>query len=405
MAVSAQGYSGLFGLTGRRYVLVAFIARLPTAMAQLGTLLLVATTTDSYTQAGLCAGALAVCNAVGSPLFGALTDRRGQAGILFFQCVAGAAGLAGVVATRYLAAPWWTTMIVAACAGFVLPQVGQLARVRWRPIIVHHGADERLVSTAFSYEGAADEASFVVGPVLVGLAAATLGTWAPLLTAAVLLAAFGIAFARHSSGRYVTPAPRGAAKAVLWTGAFSALVVAQFLIGNLFGSIQTGTTMMTRAAGHAESAGLFHALLGLGSVSAGLALGRATGTADHPRRLALFATAMWVLSLPILAVHGLWGLAAELVILGFAIAPYMITTFTLAELITHRSRTATAMTLLAGATGLGYASGAAVAGRLVDAHGAPAAFRVTLAATTIALALALAVRPALTRAAGRSVRP
>lgn len=386
------------------YVVVAFIARLPLAMSQLGTLLLVATTTDSYTHAGICAGALAVCNAIGSPWFGSLTDRQGQTRVLLVQCLGGAAGLVGVVATRYLEAPWWTTAAVAAVAGFVLPQIGQLARVRWRPIVTAHGADEQLVTTAFSYEGAADEASFVVGPVLVGAAAAALGTWAPLLVAAALLAGFGLAFARHPSADLVTPAPAGSTRVPVWNAAFTVLFVAQFLIGNLFGSIQTGTTMMTRAAGHAESAGLFHALLGIGSVSAGLALGRMRGTPDHPRRLLAFASAMWVLSLPLLAVHGLWALAGELVILGFAIAPYMITTFTLGEVITPRARLATAMTFLAGATGLGYANGAAVAGRLVDAHGATSAFGVTLTATSIALVLAVAARRLLTRAQAGSTR-
>lgn len=388
---TAVGYSGLFGLTGYRYIAVAFIARLPLAMSQLGTLLLVATTTHSYTQAGICAGALAVCNAIGAPWFGSLTDRRGQSRILLIQCVTGTLGLVGVVATRFLDMHWIVTAVVAALTGFVLPQVGQLARVRWRPIIVDRQADERLVGTAFSYEGAADEASFVVGPVLVGAAAAGLGTWAPLLTAAALLAVFGITFARHPSSRFA-PTPVGSSKAPVWTLAFGLLVAAQFLIGNLFGSIQTGTTLLTQLAGHPETSGLFHALLGIGSVSAGLALGRVTKTPDHPRRLVVFATAMWVLSLPLLAVDNLTLLAAELVVLGFAIAPYMITTFTLGELITHRSRTATAMTLLAGATGLGYASGAALAGRLVDEGGVGPAFKVTLAATTLAFVLALVAR-------------
>lgn len=386
-----MGYSGLFGLTGYRYILVAFIARLPLAMSQLGTLLLVATTTHSYTQAGICAGALAVFNAIGAPWFGSLTDRHGQARILMFQCVTGTLGLIGIVATRFFDWHWIVTAVVAAATGFVLPQVGQLARVRWRPIIVGGKADERLVGTAFSYEGAADEASFVVGPVLVGAAAATLGTWAPLLTAAALLAFFGIEFARHPSSRFA-PTPAGASKAPLWTLAFTVLVVAQLLIGNLFGSIQTGTTLLTQLAGRPETSGLFHALLGIGSVSAGIALGRVTKTPDHPKRLVLFATAMWLLSLPLLAVNNLTWLAAELIVLGFALAPYMITTFTLGELITHRSRTATAMTLLAGATGLGYASGAAIAGRLVDEAGVAPAFKVTLAATTLAFVLALAAR-------------
>lgn len=395
--VTASGYSGLFRLTGYRYVVVAFVARLPLAMAQLGTLMLVAATTGSYTHAGLCAGALAVCNAVGAPWFGALTDRHGQANILAFQCATGTLGLIGIVATRYLDQPWWATMIVAALAGFVLPQVGQLARVRWRPLISDRRADDGLVTTAFSYEGAADEASFVIGPVLVGLASALFGTWAPLLTAAALLALFGFEFARHASGRLVLPHAATGSSAPLWTTAFTTLVAAQFLIGNLFGSVQTGTTMLTRDAGHADAAGLFHALLGIGSVTAGLALGRVRRAPDHPRRLLVFAAAMWVLSLPLLAVHSLPALAAELFVLGFAIAPYMITTFTLGELITDRSRTATAMTLLAGATGLGYAVGAGVAGRLVDEHGPTSAFTVTLVATTCAIALAAAARGLLAR--------
>ncbi|WP_255464973.1 MFS transporter [Dermacoccus sp. PAMC28757] len=393
---TAVGYSGLFGLTGYRYIVVAFIARLPLAMSQLGTLLLVATTTKSYTQAGICAGALAVCNAVGAPWFGSLTDRHGQSRVLMFQCVAGTIGLFATVATRYFDLHWVATAVVAALTGFVLPQVGQLARVRWRPIIVGRKADDRLVGTAFSYEGAADEASFVVGPVLVGAAAAALGTWAPLLAAAVLLGLFGIQFARHPSSRFA-PTPVGTSKAPLWTAAFTVLVAAQFFIGNLFGSIQTGTTLLTQLAGHPESSGLFHALLGIGSVSAGIALGRLTKAPNHPKRLLLFATAMWILSLPLLAVDNLTLLAAELVILGFAIAPYMITTFTLGELITHRSRTATAMTLLAGATGLGYATGAALAGRLVDEGGVAPAFKVTLAATTLAFVLAVGAKRLLSR--------
>ena len=52
--------------------------------------------------------------------------------------------------------------------------------------------------------------------------------------------------------------------------------------------------------------------------------------------------------------------------LGLTVAPYMITTFTLGERVTPASRTGAAMTALAAAMGLGYAIGAALAGRLAD---------------------------------------
>ncbi|MPZ96776.1 MAG: MFS transporter, partial [Propionibacteriales bacterium] len=63
-------YRRLFALAGPRYVTVAFLGRLPLAMSQLGTLLLVAGSTGSYAAGGVSAGALAVANAVGAPIAG-----------------------------------------------------------------------------------------------------------------------------------------------------------------------------------------------------------------------------------------------------------------------------------------------------------------------------------------------
>lgn len=55
--------------------------------------------------------------------------------------------------------------------------------------------------------------------------------------------------------------------------------------------------------------------------------------------------------------------------LGFAVAPYMISVFTLAERLTPPQRIGAAMTLLAATTGIGYAVGASVAGQLADRGG------------------------------------
>ena len=55
------------------------------------------------------------------------------------------------------------------------------------------------------------------------------------------------------------------------------------------------------------------------------------------------------------------------------------------------------VTLLAGATGIGYAVGSATAGRLADIHGHSGAFAVTVGAGVAAAALAAASQPALRR--------
>ena len=91
-------YRRLFQLAGTAYVVVAFVARLPLAMSQLGTLLLVSGATGSYGLGGLAAGALAVANAIGSPFAGSLADRVGQRQVVLVQSLAGAASLTLLVA-------------------------------------------------------------------------------------------------------------------------------------------------------------------------------------------------------------------------------------------------------------------------------------------------------------------
>jgi len=71
--------------------------------------------------------------------------------------------------------------------------------------------------------------------------------------------------------------------------------------------------------------------------------------------------------------------------------------FMLGERAAPASRVGAAMTLLAGATGIGYAVGSAVAGRLADVHGHTGAFAVTVTAAASAAVLAAAAQPLLRR--------
>lgn len=401
-----QSYQRLFALTGPLYVLVAFVGRIPLAMSQIASLLAVSTATGSYAAGGATAGALAVANAVGAPVAGALSDRHGQRPVLLVQSIVGSLGLlalAGLTLSHSPGDPWWPLPLVAALGGVFLPQVGTMARVRWRPISEAAGSrDPGTLDAAFSYEGAADEASFVLGPALVGLIAALLDPVAALVLAA-LLGGFGAWFALHPTGRLVGPAPalRGT-PARLLTPALVLLALVQLSIGMVFGSVQTGTSVLATAAGVPGLTGLLHALLGVGSVLAGLAMVALPARVGYPLRLRVATGAMLVLSLPLLAVDGLTGLAGALLVLGLAIAPAMITTFTLAERTAPSRRLGAAMTMLAAATGTGYAVGAAVAGRLADLGGHRPALAVTVAAAALAAGLGLAAGPAVRRRLGRT---
>ena len=305
----------------------------------------------------------------------------------------------------HLGAPWPAQAAAAALTGLLMPQVGPLARVRWRPITRHTGPDQRrLVDAAFSYEGAADEASFVLGPALVGAAAALVAPAAALVLAAAVLAVFGSWFALHPTAHLTRREPDTAAAAGrLMTACLVILCVAQLFIGMVFGSAQTATSVLATNAGVPGLTGGLHALLGVGSVIAGLTVAVLPERFAYEQRMRVFAAALLVLSLPLLQVGTLPALAVALGVLGFAVAPYMISVFTLAERITPPQRTGAAMTVLAGATGLGYAVGSSVAGRLADWGGHTPAFAVTVTAGLLATVLASAAAPRL-RAEQSAVR-
>lgn len=390
---SPTSFRTLFSISGRRYILIAFLARLPLAMSQLGALLLVAEQTDSYGKGGLCAGALALANAVGAPLFGSAADRIGQRPIAFVQSLAGAVGLVLVVVLTQSGLAWQLVAVTCAVTGFMLPQVGPLARVRWRPIIEHRNQPDRLVDTAFSYEGAADEASFVLGPAFVGIFGAVAGPAFALEIAAVVLAVFGVWFAVHPTAALIQRASlSGQSLERLITPAITVLCVAQLLIGTVFGSVQTGTTVVATNAGFASLTGLFHATLGVGSVLAAIGMASVPATFAYADRLRIAAGALFVLALPLLLVHSLATLIPVLLVLGCCVAPYMITTFTLAEVLTPMPRIAAAMTLLAAATGLGYAVGTTIGGRLADSYGATGAFATTVGACALGGILTMSTR-------------
>lgn len=386
-------YRRLLDVAGPTYVLVAFLGRLPLAMSQLGTLLLVSTATDSYGLGGLAAGALALANALGAPLAGSLADRVGQRPVVLVQSLLGAAGLTALVVQvggDHGGAA--ATVGLAALTGLALPQVGPLARVRWRPLTHGQRDQRRLVDAAFAYEGAADEASFALGPAAVGLLAVAVDPGGALLAAAALLAVFGTAFAVDPSAartraHALTHAPLGDAGRLLGA-ALVVLALCQLCIGVLFGATQTGATVLATAAGSPGAAGFVHATLGVGSAVAGLATAYLPERLGHERRALYAASGLLVLSLPLLVVGSLPAATVAVLLLGCAVAPYMIAVFTLGERVVPPARVGAAMTALASATGLGYALGSSVAGRLADATGShTAAFAVTVTATVAATLL------------------
>ncbi|WP_245306567.1 MFS transporter [Acidipropionibacterium timonense] len=394
--MTALPYRRLFGLSGPSFVITGLIGRMPLAMSQMGTMLLVASpmVAGRLGPGGVCAGAIAASIAIGAPIAGALTDRRGQREIMLAQSLISGVGLILEALAAVMGAPWPLIAVIGAITGLFLPQIGTMARVRWRALAAENPQLRAgVLESSFAWEGAADEASFALGPALVGVLAVAFGPVPALAVAGVLLLVFGTWFALHPTVRLVPARPvRTSADAgPLFTRGVVHTVAGIFFMGLVFGSVQTGTTCLATEAGRPGVAGLMHALLSVGSATAGLMLPRLARRLGLTARWKLFALALGVLAVPLLFIHTIGLLIPAMLVLGMAAAPYMITLFSVAERAASPARIGTVMTLLAATTSLGYAVGASIAGRLSDWGGCTAAYALTVGVGVAAFLHALAV--------------
>ncbi|AJF70050.1 MFS transporter [Streptomyces vietnamensis] len=408
-------YRDTLSLLGPALPVVSFLGRLPTAMCQLGSLLLVAETSGSLATAGLTGGALAAGQTVAGPVIGRLADRRGQRGVVLAASLANAVAVTALVLAALADAPTGPLMALGALAGATVPQVGPLARTRSVALARRSGADDRLVGAVLSFEGTLDEVSFVLGPALVGLAAALAHPAAALLLAALLLAVCGTAFALHPTARATAPeAPAAAtgegaastrtsaAERTRLPGSAYALRVTMVLQGAMFGASQAGITALTEELGVPAQAGLVYAAMGVMSAAVGLSMAAVPARIGLTTRWRAATAGLVVLSVPLLFVGSLGALYAVVVVLGAAYAPHLITVFGLTERTVPAARLAESMAFLTSGIVGGQALALAVSGRLAEGEGAPAAFAVAVGAAVACAVLSWSVR---VKAPVRVLRP
>ncbi|MFD3661004.1 MFS transporter [Streptomyces sp. NPDC058659] len=387
-------YRDTFSLLGPVLPVVSFLGRLPTAMCQLGSLLLVAEASGSLATAGLAGGALAAGQTVAGPVIGRLADRHGQRGVVLAASFANAVAVTALVlaALAHTATGW--LMLLGALAGATVPQIGPLARTRSVALARRSGADDRLVGAVLSFEGTLDEVSFVLGPAFVGLAAALAHPAAALLVAALLLAVCGSAFALHPTARTTMgKATRSdaAERGRLPRSAY-ALRGTMVLQGAMFGASQAGITALTEELGAPAQAGLVYAAMGVMSAAVGLSLAAVPARVGLTTRWRAATAGLVVLSVPLLFVGSLGALYAVVVVLGAAYAPHLITVFGLTERTVPAARLAESMAFLTSGIVGGQALALAVSGRLAEGHGAPAAFAVAVGAAVACALLSWTVR-------------
>lgn len=402
MSGGRSGFGELRATAGWHFFVVAFLGRLPVAMNVVGVLTLVAVARGSIAEAGLASATLGVASGVGGPLLGAAADRWGQRWVLSVVAVLNAGALAAVVVVSYAAVP--LAVLVGACllAGATSPQISPLTRARWMALLVDGspaGASRSRLSAAMSYEGMADELSFVGGPVLVGVLATTAGPAVPVVVAAGLTAVFVVAFAWHPTAAAVRPTPRIARQAHLEASAVRPSLLrvrvllpigGMFFMGGVFGAALVSLTAFMGQRGAEEQTGLVYGCMGVSSAIFALAVMRL------PERFGL--AARWLVAAALVlaaaAVMPLAGtvpaMALVLLLAGAAAGPLLVTLNSVGAEAAPPRRMATTMTLLSSGITVGQALASAASGAAADHGGFAAATWWTIAAAAAGVLLAAA---------------
>lgn len=379
-----------------------FVGRMSMSMYGLGTVLLIALLTGRYGQAGTVAAAGSVGYAVFGPVIATRADRLGQRRVLVAQTAVFALSSAVFITCAELRAPFWTLLLTGIAAGGSMPSIGSMVRTRWSAMI---DGDSRRLHTAFALESVNDELIFVIGPALVTVLATQLAPVSGIGTASLLCIAGTLLFAaQRSTEPAPMPRPRAAdapaddgtaAPALTATGSggtgvrpglrrafrrlstaslpargIATLAPAFLLIGAMFSGIDLSTVAFATELGHRPVAGLILGTYALGSAVGGLWYGSRQWQAPLGRRFTITAALTVVGVSTFWAMPGLLALDAVGFLAGLAISPTLMTGYGILERQAPPHRTTEAMAWLSSTISVGVALGSALAGHMIDAHGA-----------------------------------
>lgn len=284
-------YRHLFTLPGTRaFTIGNLIARLPMGMFSVSAILMIAGSRGSYALAGAVTATGLAATAVTAPWIARLVDRHGQARVAVPATTLAALGSLALLLCVHYDAPDWT-LFTAYAATATTPNLGGMSRARWAHLLKD---DTAALHTANSFEQAADELCFMLGPVLAALLCGTFFPEAGTLTGAVLLLTGMLLF----TAQRATEPPiqrRKPAKAPLRTPGMPPLLAVCLALGAVFGSMEVVTLAFADAQGHKSAAGAILGLQAAGSCAAGLLYGATKPTGPAERRYLYCIAAMTAL--------------------------------------------------------------------------------------------------------------
>ncbi|MFF7992953.1 MFS transporter [Kitasatospora xanthocidica] len=397
-APARVGYGELLRTPGAwTFLAPALVARLPYAMLSMGILLLVTRTHGSYGTAGTVTAVAAVAQALIGPQTGRLADRYGQASVLVPTVLVHAVSVGALIALALGHAPAWSLFLAAVPAGASVPQIGAMVRARWVARFTADGPSDSSaarVSTAFAFESVTDEFTFVIGPILASGIAALASPATALAAEAALTLVGGLAFAaqRRTAPARIVPQP-GTKRVSALASPGVRLLAGTFLgVGAVFGGMQVSVNAFADSVGQHDAGGTVYGIFAGGSMLAGVLYGVIAWRRPVQQRM-LMSYALLVLGCSTLwAMPNLVALTVAGLVCGLAIAPTLISGYTLVETLVADGAKTEAFTWLTGAIGLGLAVGSMAAGKLIDGHGPSTGFLVPVIGAGLGLVALYSMR-------------
>jgi MFS family permease len=385
-------YRAVLGRPGAlRFSASAMLARLPISIDTLGIVLLVTGLSRSYALAGALSAAYTVANSVMAIVQGRLLDRLGQARVLPVAAIVFGVAVVGLVTGLESGWPDLVAYVCAAVAGAAYPPIGSCVRARWSYVLAGQPRD---VQTAYALESVIDEAIFIIGPTVATVLATTWHPWAGLGLAILSGLVGTLALAAQRSTQPL-PQPRdhttGSRPAMPWARVVPLAVVCVAL-GSMFAAAEVSTVAFSGEQ-HAKSyAGVLLALWALGSLIAGLVTGTFLWKRSPVFRVRVGAVCLALVMLPMTFVGSMPVMGLALFVAGFAIAPTLIASMAATEQMVPGPRLTEGIAIMHTGIAAGLAPGAALAGLMIDTHGASTSYVVALGGGVVAALAALALR-------------
>ncbi|TFC39030.1 MFS transporter [Cryobacterium sp. TMT2-14] len=361
------GYLEVMRTAGALRVFVpALVGRLSFAMVTLVLLFAVQRSTDSFAVAGAATGAFGLANVIASPYRARFVDRRGQRFALNSLAIAFAAGLSGMAALTAQSEPPAGVLVgLAAVVGLFPPPLGASMRVLWGSI-TEPGA---VRTKAFSVDAVCEELLFTTGPLIAAAVVSAASPPVGLLTTALvaLLGTLGMTSSPLSLGHgAVTTAPRNSSQPLRQSG-FVAILIALLGVGVVLGTVEVVAPAVADSQGSVGLAGILLAAFAAGSAVGGLLFGQRTWRNSLVKRLLISSTLMTVLCALLATLGSVVVLGFGLVVVGFFLAPSLVTGYLLADDITAVEVRTEASSWINTAVNAGAAVAAVMVGLAMDA--------------------------------------